>query len=328
MMKSRTTCIMLIEVLPVLLAIWIMPTIGWPGCLALCFSICMCKCLYSCLCVILWLPKSARFHVLSGNCYEIVKIVNLRSSCLEDRGRIQDLLTPHYRRITILLWFIWFANAFSYSGLVLMTTELFQAGDACIITQAAKIEPKCNLECNYLTLDDYKNLLWTTSEKPYLFIFYSVSAGVFVTLFVIDRIGRTKSMAMCILPLYSCIGRAALTVFIARAFITGGFQVAFICTPELSIFTVYPTATTGMGIGTCSGVAKMGALLKVPLKKSVYLTLSVYCICCCCWTQERLCCCPLIPQTWACRRLVKSQPVRKRRQEAQVSPTHGSTYIS
>uniref|UniRef100_A0A8C8IUF0 Uncharacterized protein n=1 Tax=Oncorhynchus tshawytscha TaxID=74940 RepID=A0A8C8IUF0_ONCTS len=263
MMKSRTTCIIYsgpLALFEVLLAIWIMPTIGWPGCLALHFSICMCKCLYSCLCVILWLPKSARFHVLSGNCYEIVKTVNLRSSCLEDRGRIQDLLTPHYRRITILLWFIWFASAFSYYGLVLMTTELFQAGDACsAITQAAKIEPKCNLELGY-----------SVSVRPYLFIFYSVSAGVFVTLFVIDRIGRKKSMAMCILPLYSCIGRAALTVFIARAFITGGFQV------------VYPTATTGMGIGTCSGMPKVGLFwpIEVPLKKSVYLTLSMYCICC------------------------------------------------
>uniref|UniRef100_A0A8K9UY02 SV2 related protein b n=1 Tax=Oncorhynchus mykiss TaxID=8022 RepID=A0A8K9UY02_ONCMY len=265
MMKSRTTCIMLIEVLPVLLAIWIMPTIGWPVLLHsrpavsmvpkpnVCFSICMCKCLYSCLCVILWLPKSARFHVLSGNCYEIVKAHLYNCVCVfttlawvcafsifarqDDRGRIQDLLTPHYRRIAILLWFIWFANAFSYYGLALMTTELFQAGDACIITQAAKIEPKCNLELGH-----------SVSVRPYLFIFYSVSAGVFVTLFVIDRIGRKKSMAMCILPLYSCIGRAALTVFIARAFITGGFQV------------VYPTATTGMGIRACNGMAKVAVL--------------------------------------------------------------------
>ncbi|CAB1318374.1 unnamed protein product [Coregonus sp. 'balchen'] len=246
--KSRATCIMLIEifwalgaVFEVLLAIWIMPTMGWR-----------------------WLLGLSTAPLVE-----------------EDRGRIRDLLTPQYRRTTLLLWFIWFVNAFSYYGLVLLTTELFQAGDACgVITQGAKTEPKCELECKYLTLDDYKDLLWTTlAEFP----------GLFLTLFVIDRIGRKKSMAMCflmfsvcILPLYACVGRVALTVFIfiARAFITGGFQVAYVYTPE-----VYPTATRALGIGTCSGMARVGALLtpfvaQVLLKKSVYLTLSVYCIFC------------------------------------------------
>uniref|UniRef100_A0A4W5QFC7 Synaptic vesicle 2-related protein n=1 Tax=Hucho hucho TaxID=62062 RepID=A0A4W5QFC7_9TELE len=252
--KSRATCIILIEifwalgaVFEVLLAIWIMPTMGWRWLLGL---------------------STAPLVVFVTFCFEV-------------RGRIRDLLTPQYRRTTLLLWFIWFANAFSYYGLVLLTTELFQAGDTCgVITQGAKTEPKCNLECKYLTLDDYKDLLWTTlAEFP----------GLFVTLFVIDRIGRKKSMAMCflmfsvcILPLYACVGRVALTVFIfiARAFITGGFQVAYVYTPE-----VYPTATRALGIGTCSGMARGGALLtpfvaQVLLKKSVYLTLSVYCIFC------------------------------------------------
>nr|KAF6282881.1 SV2 related protein [Myotis myotis] len=49
----------------------------------------------------------------------------------EDRGKMRDLFTPHFRWTTLLLWFIWFSNAFSYYGLVLLTTELFQAGDVC-----------------------------------------------------------------------------------------------------------------------------------------------------------------------------------------------------
>lgn len=87
-----------------------------------------------------------------------------------------------------------FANAFSYYGVVLLTTELFQARDSCgceylatlnkksntdtgkpnavplarlVAADAAKIEPSCSLECKYLTSSDYRDLLWTSlAEFP------------------------------------------------------------------------------------------------------------------------------------------------------------------
>uniref|UniRef100_A0A672P375 SV2 related protein n=1 Tax=Sinocyclocheilus grahami TaxID=75366 RepID=A0A672P375_SINGR len=171
----------------------------------------------------------------------------------EDRGKIQDLFSPHFRWTTVLLWFIWFSNAFSYYGVVLLTTELFQEGGAC---GSDKREPSCSLECKYLNSDDYKDLLWTTlSEFP----------GLLVTLWAIDRLGRRITMALCffvfslcIVPLYGCVGRTSLTVFIfiARAFIAGGFQAAYVYTPE-----VYPTATRALGLGTSSGMARVGALI-------------------------------------------------------------------
>ncbi|KAJ8286067.1 hypothetical protein GJAV_G00034190 [Gymnothorax javanicus] len=69
-------------------------------------------------------------------------------------------------------------------------------------------------------------------------------------------------------------------IFIARAFIAGGFQAAYVYTPE-----VYPTANRALGLGTSSGMARVGALItpfvaQVMLESSVYLTLSVYCCCC------------------------------------------------
>ncbi|XP_056146412.1 synaptic vesicle 2-related protein-like [Lampris incognitus] len=294
-MKSRATCIMMIQifwaigaVFEVLLAIWIMPTLGWRWLLGL-STIPMVVFVGFCF----WLPESARFDVLTGNREKAVATLRriaadngkpvpqgmLRINKQKDRGRISDLLTRRYRRTTILLWFIWFANAFSYYGIVLLTTELFQAGDVCSVTQYAKIEPSCSLECKYLTLADYKDLLWTTlAEFP----------GLFITLLVIDRIGRKRSMALCfiifslcILPLSACVGRVALTIFIfvARAFITGGFQVAYVYTPE-----VFPTDTRAIGMGTSSGMGRLGSLLtpfvaQVLLRKSVYATLAVYCGC-------------------------------------------------
>ncbi|KAL2092798.1 hypothetical protein ACEWY4_012596 [Coilia grayii] len=294
-MKSRATCILLIEifwafgtVFEVLLAIMVMPTLGWRWLLA--FST-LPLFIFAVLCF--WLPESARYDVLTGNqekALSTLKRIAMENNVpmplgkliaprQEERGKIRDLFSPDFRLTTFLLWFIWFSNAFSYYGLVLLTTELFQEGDTCGGLRASK-EALCSLECKYLNSDDYKDLLWTTlSEFP----------GLLVTLWAIDRIGRRKTMALCfltfaicILLLYACVGRTYLTIliFIARAFIAGGFQAAYVYTPE-----VYPTATRALGLGTSSGMARVGALItpfvaQVMLESSLYLTLSVYCCCC------------------------------------------------
>uniref|UniRef100_A0A8C1YM73 Synaptic vesicle 2-related protein n=1 Tax=Cyprinus carpio TaxID=7962 RepID=A0A8C1YM73_CYPCA len=260
-MRSRATCILLIEifwalgtVFEVLLAILVMPTLGWRWLLALSTIPLF---IFAFLCF--WLPESARYDVLTGNQEKALNTLKriatennvpmplgkLIVARQEDRGKIQDLFSPHFR----------------YGS-------------------PNKIEPGCSLECKYLNSDDYKDLLWTTlSEFP----------GLLVTLWAIDRLGRRMTMALCffvfslcIVPLYGCVGRTSLTVFIfiARAFIAGGFQAAYVYTPE-----VYPTATRALGLGTSSGMARVGALItpfvaQVMLESSVYLTLSVYCCCC------------------------------------------------
>ncbi|XP_077096652.1 synaptic vesicle 2-related protein [Siphateles boraxobius] len=276
-------------VFEVLLAMMIMPTLGWKWLLA--FSTFPLVIFAASCC---WLPESARFDVLRGredkalNTLKQVAASNgssmptgrLISNTKTDRGRIRDLFIPEYRKTTLLIWFIWLCSAFSYYGLVLLTTELFQAGSTCSVTDNSSMEPQCNLECKYLTFPDYENLLWSTfAEFP----------GILISMWMIDLIGRRKSMALffltfslCILPLYACTQRTLITVFIfiARASITAGWQVAYVYTPE-----VFPTATRAIGIGTSSGMARVGALVtpfiaQVLLKTSVYLTLSVYLICC------------------------------------------------
>ncbi|XP_006788935.1 synaptic vesicle 2-related protein-like [Neolamprologus brichardi] len=294
-MKARGICIMLIAafwaigaVFEVLLALMVMPDLGWRWLLGLStvpLAIFVCFCF--------WLPESPRFDVLSGRREKamatLTRIAKENGKTLpqgrliaynqNERGRFKDLFAPEYWKTTLLLWFIWFSNAFSYYGIILLTTELFQAGDLCAMTQGAKIEPDCSLECRYLTSADYKDLLWTTlAEFP----------GLLVVLLLVDYIGRKKSMALCflmfslcILPLYACIGRRALTIFIfiARAFSSGGYQVVFVYTPE-----VFPTENRALAMGTSSAMARLGALItpfvaQVLLRTSVYLTLSVYCSC-------------------------------------------------
>uniref|UniRef100_A0A3B4FQI6 SV2 related protein b n=1 Tax=Pundamilia nyererei TaxID=303518 RepID=A0A3B4FQI6_9CICH len=182
-MKARGICIMLIAafwaigaVFEVLLALMVMPDLGWRWMLGLStvpLAIFVCFCF--------WLPESPRFDVLSGRREKamatLTRIAKENGKTLpqgrliaynqNERGRFKDLFAPQYWKTTLLLWFIWFSNAFSYYGIILLTTELFQAGDLCAMTQGAKIEPDCSLECRYLTSADYKDLLWTTlAEFP------------------------------------------------------------------------------------------------------------------------------------------------------------------
>ncbi|MGH0179416.1 UNVERIFIED_CONTAM: hypothetical protein FKN15_001712 [Acipenser sinensis] len=127
-------------VFEVLLAIMVMPTLGWRWLLLLSTLPLM---IFSVLCF--WLPESARYDVLTGNQEKALATLKriakengvpmplgkLTVARQEERGKIRDLFSPQFRWTTVLLWFIWFSNAFSYYGLVLLTTELFQAGDVC-----------------------------------------------------------------------------------------------------------------------------------------------------------------------------------------------------
>ncbi len=67
----------------------------------------------------------------------------------------------------LAMCFRW-GNAFAYYGIVLMTTELFEAGDSCHGGDGSTMaEPPCWLQCKLLTTKDYIDLLWTTiSEFP------------------------------------------------------------------------------------------------------------------------------------------------------------------
>uniref|UniRef100_A0A8C5D6Q4 Synaptic vesicle 2-related protein-like n=1 Tax=Gouania willdenowi TaxID=441366 RepID=A0A8C5D6Q4_GOUWI len=293
--KGRSTAIMMLlafwaagGVFEVLLALLVMPTLGWRWLIGLStIPMGLFLCFFS------WLPESPRFDVLSGRrekaIVTLTRIAKENNKSLPqgrmveyeqiEHGKIKNLFNSQYWKTTILLWFIWLSNTFSYFGIVLLTTELFRAGDSCWVTTTDKIEPRCSLECKYSTAADYKDILYTSlAELP----------GLFIVVLAVDRIGRKKTMALCffmyslsLLPLYACIGRIALTIFIsiARAFIAAGFQMVFVYTPE-----VFPTENRASAMGICSAMSRVGALVspfvaQVLLRTSVYPTISLYCGC-------------------------------------------------
>ena len=273
--KQRGKCVVLLDCfwalgacLEVILAMLVMPSLGWRWLLALsslpslAFVLC-CS----------WLPESPRYMAASGHSEQALgtlarvarengKSMVLGRLTVDDmqggggRGRLADLLSKDLRRTTIMLWVIWLAASFSYYGVVLMSTELFESsGQLCSLD--GSVEESCSAQCHPLATADYNHLLWTTlAEFP----------GIMVSLLLIEKIGRKKTLAiefllftitLCLL--FNCSSsRPVVTavLFLARALGSGLFQVAYVYTPE-----VYPTTLRSVGVGSCSAMARFGAML-------------------------------------------------------------------
>merc|ERR1719273_2942838 len=171
---------------------------------------------------------------------------------------------------------IWLAASFSYYGVVLMSTELFESsGQLCSLD--GSVGETCSAQCHPLKTSDYNHLLWTTlAEFP----------GIMVSLLLIEKIGRKKTMALEFLfftitlcLLFNCSTQKSVVtaiLFLARALGSGLFQTAYVYTPE-----VYPTVLRSVGVGSCSGVARFGAMLtpyiaQVLMKQSIQAAVGVY----------------------------------------------------
>lgn len=291
--QQRAKCVVLIEsfwaigaVFEALLAYLVMATWGWRVLVLLSslplglFGI-----------LSFWLPESARYDMACGHTEKALatlqkaakenrvklpegRLVATHSQNSDQRGDISNLLSPDLRRTTLLLWFIWAVNAFSYYGMVLFTTVLFQSHDEChggLFSNGTNIET-----CQPLTRKDYFDLLSTTmAEFP----------GLIITVVIIEWLGRKKTMALefavfsiFTYALFFCLDRFTVTtmIFVARAFISGAFQCAYVYTPE-----VYPTTLRAVGLGASSAMARIGAIVtpfvaQVASGKSLSLPIGIY----------------------------------------------------
>ncbi|CAH1393430.1 unnamed protein product [Nezara viridula] len=295
---QRAKCVVLLDCFwalgacfEVVLALLIMPTMGRQWLLFLSTAPILAFTFISS-----FLPESARYHVASGEPEKALETLQRIASennkpmptgrlvvddaaVQEKQGRALDLLIPQLRRTSVLLWVIWTACAFCYYGVVLMTTGLIikSHGQCQINDDPNATISNCMADCTNLNTQDYMDLLWTTfAEFP----------GIFVTIFIIERFGRKITMAVqftmfsiCLAILYFCSENRiylTTTLFFARGIIAGVFQAAYVYTPE-----VYPAGLRSVGVGTCSGMARFGAMLtpyiaQVLFQSSLSSTVAVY----------------------------------------------------
>ncbi|CAM8951218.1 unnamed protein product [Rhodiola kirilowii] len=185
-------------------------------------------------------------HLISPKHSGSVSLSN--DDCMtEGISSILTLLSPKLMKTTILLWVVFFANAFSYYGLVLLTTELSTGRDHCLPT---------TLQSEKLRDIRYKDVFITSfAEFP----------GLLISAFTIDKFGRKLSMSamffLCcifLLPLIFTQPQALTTglLFGARICITATFTVVYIYAPE-----VYPTSIRTTGVGIASSVGRIGGMV-------------------------------------------------------------------
>lgn len=157
------------------------------------------------------------------------------------------LLSPKLLRSTLLLWMVFFGNAFSYYGLVLLTSELNNGQNKCGV---AELQSEKTQDINY------KDVFITSfAEFP----------GLLLSAATVDILGRKLSMSamffLCcifLLPLvfHQPQGLTTALLFGARICITVTFTVVYIYAPE-----IYPTSVRTTGVGVASSVGRIGGML-------------------------------------------------------------------
>ncbi|OVA19338.1 General substrate transporter [Macleaya cordata] len=177
------------------------------------------------------------------------------------------LLSPKLVKSTLLLWIVFFGNAFSYYGLVLLTSELSNRSSQCAPTSLhSENSQATNL---------YKDVFITSfAEFP----------GLLLSAAMVDRIGRKLSMSsmffLCCIFLFPLMFHQSeilttVLLFGARICITTTFTIVYIYAPE-----IYPTSIRTTGVGVASSVGRIGGmicpLVAVGLIHGCHQTLSIF----------------------------------------------------
>ncbi|XP_020583228.1 organic cation/carnitine transporter 7-like isoform X3 [Phalaenopsis equestris] len=157
------------------------------------------------------------------------------------------LLSPELIKSTLLLWMTFFGNAFSYYGIVLLTSELSGGNSKCTAEPLLEHSVGSSL---------YKNVFISSfAEVP----------GLLLSATIVDRFGRKLSMSALLfiscaflLPLVVEQNEAITTalLFGARVCISGSFAIIYVYAPE-----IYPTSLRTTGVGTASSVGRIGGML-------------------------------------------------------------------
>ncbi|KAJ8497336.1 hypothetical protein OPV22_007888 [Ensete ventricosum] len=170
--------------------------------------------------------------------------MNMKTSCVRTLRR---LLSLKLIRSTLLLWMVFFGNAFSYYGIVLLTSELSNGKRACTVKSS---QPSHSNDDSL-----YKDVFVTSfAEVP----------GLIISAAIVDRIGRKLSMSSMLF--ISCVFLIPLVfpqtqetttalLFCARISISASFTIIYIYAPE-----IYPTSVRASGIGIASSVGRIGGI--------------------------------------------------------------------
>ncbi|KMS97142.1 hypothetical protein BVRB_7g178070 [Beta vulgaris subsp. vulgaris] len=167
---------------------------------------------------------------------------------VQKEASVFTLFSPPLLRSTLLLWVVFIGNAFSYYGLVLLTTELSNKDNTCPSTHTRSESGK-SVDVNYRDV-----FITSLAEFP----------GLLLSAAMVDKLGRKVSMAsmffLCclfLLPLAFNQSGGLVTplLFGARICITATFTIVYIYAPE-----IYPTSVRTTGVGVASSMGRIGGM--------------------------------------------------------------------
>ena len=234
------------------------------------------------------LPESPTFDIMAGRYDKALTTLkqiarenkkdlpegHLLEEKQEQRGRFSDLFSSVTQTcMTLLLFLIWFSSDFIYFGLVLLSTEVINAGDICALEEQITAD---GCQCNRLGTDEYLNLMWTSAAE---------APGIIITMFIIDKTGRKNivivgqfAVMVLMILLYLCLGKAyAVTLlWLARGVIASYIMSLWLYTPEL-----YQAKVRAVAVGCCSSCGRFGLIVapfigQLLLKTSPKLCLATF----------------------------------------------------
>ncbi|XP_019624094.1 PREDICTED: putative transporter SVOPL [Branchiostoma belcheri] len=269
----------------IMLAYLVVPTLGWRYLI-----------LFSCIpgfFVLIFfkaLPESVRFYMAAGKRVKALQVLErmarlnratlppgkLVKSSEAPRGTMKELFKRKHLRTLIQDIIIWCGTGALYYGIVLVSSEIMESKASCTGSAVPASSDVIPCSCKPLTSKDYISMIVST---------YGEFIQMPINLLLVDIIGRKLTMTLNLalvctffMLLNLCTSAAWTTffVFAVRAFISGAFSMVYIYTVEY-----FPTNVRALAIGTCSTVARVGAMTtpfiaQVLLNYSLSLALYVY----------------------------------------------------
>jgi len=160
------------------------------------------------LCLLFWaVPESIRFYQMKGRAADALKMLKkvardngkpmpcrnlIMPPTVAKAANFKDLLVPALRLTSILLWIIWFANAFIYYGIVLTSTQLVQQRDEGICPHGKIFPPFWNHHhtSNSSSSDSEPCGLSSSGYRSVFITSIAEFPGIVITILVIDFLGR------------------------------------------------------------------------------------------------------------------------------------------
>ncbi|VDO03266.1 unnamed protein product [Rodentolepis nana] len=223
-----------------------------------------------------FLPESVHYLMTANRkkeAGEVVKRMALLNKCVPlegelihstsattevELGKLSHLWAPGYRMLSVMQPFLWFGTAFSYYGIILISSTLFNVKGTCYkelvqhsdyngfsLNKTVVVGQSC---CAAINNDDYLSMLVSSLGE------FAVIPLIIITN---ECLGRRTSMgliavlsALLFVILDVCMPKAVAigVLFAIRAFASGMFSI------------VYPTTIRSLGQGVCNSFARLGAM--------------------------------------------------------------------